>query len=87
MIIPVFSPDAQKDLLKLQKFIALRVEKKIRWYADQKNPLEFAEPLKGWGKMYRFRIGAYRAIFTIEEGKVVILLVHAVKHRKEAYRQ
>lgn len=86
MMLPVFSSDARKDLLKLSKPIALRLEEKIRWYAHQEDPLEFAEPLKGEGKFYRFRIGDYRAIFSIEQGKVIILLVHAVKNRKEAYR-
>lgn len=33
---------------------------------------------------YRMRVGNYRVLFEIEEGKIV---VYRIKHRKEVYRQ
>lgn len=60
---------------------------KIDWFAESSDPLKFAKPLTDTKnrKLYRFRIGQYRAIITIK-GQVIILLVLAVKHRKDAYR-
>lgn len=54
----------------------------------QANPFLFAKKLSNsdFG-MYRFRVGDYRILFDVEEntGKVTILMVLRIKHRKEAY--
>lgn len=81
-----YTSDAGKDVAALDKKTARRIVNKIDWFASQSNPLEFAEPLHDPRKLYRFRIGAYRAIFTIKKDRVTILLVLAVKDRKEIYR-
>ncbi len=82
----VYSPDARKDIHHISPAIAERINKKLMWFASQGNPLDFAEPLQGQHKVYRFRIGDYRAIFRLEKGVVIVLLVMAIKHRSEAYR-
>lgn len=48
----------------------------MRFYANQNDPLEFAEHLTDYreGK-YRFRIGDYRAAFDVRSGRIVILKV------------
>lgn len=80
-----YSSDAAKDIAALEKRIAKRILDKIDWFAAQEEPLSFAKPLNDPRKLYRFRIGNYRAIFTVR-GQTLVLLVLAVKHRKDVYR-
>jgi len=83
----IYSPDARKDLKKLEKKLAVRIVKKINDNANQKDPLERAKTLGG-GLMgrYRYRIGDYRAIFRIDaDGRLSVLMVLRIKHRKDAY--
>lgn len=77
-----------KDLKKLEKKTSLRVLKKIEENAQMKNPLERAKILIGLsGSTYRYRVGNYRAIFQYDEsGKIIILTVMTIKHRKEVYK-
>jgi len=81
-----YSLDAEKDIASLGKKTAKRIVDKIDWYASQSDPLKFAEHLHDPRKLYRFRIGSYRAIFTLKKGQVIVLLVLAVKDRKDIYR-
>lgn len=81
-----YSVNAQAHLKKLPKNIGERIHKKVRWFGAQKDPLDFAEPLQHpFHSLYRFRIGDYRVIFSVQ-GKHLVILVLAVQHRKEAYR-
>ncbi|OGG59369.1 hypothetical protein A3C89_02600 [Candidatus Kaiserbacteria bacterium RIFCSPHIGHO2_02_FULL_50_50] len=73
---------ALAQLLKLSLTERKRILDKIDFFAEQEQPLDFAKRLTGH-ESYRFRIGNYRAIFDIEEGEIVVLLV--VK-REGAYR-
>ena len=83
----VYSSDAEKNLARLPAAIAERIHEKIQWFAGQEDPIVFAKPLHGDRKgCYRFRIGDYRAVFTIQNGKVLVLLVLVIQHRKEVYR-
>jgi mRNA-degrading endonuclease RelE of RelBE toxin-antitoxin system len=68
---------------KLSKFII----KKIALYCSQNNPLKYSKKLKTQEKLYRFRIGYFRAIFKIyQEKKFINLIILAIKHRKEIYK-
>lgn len=58
-----YTVDAAKDIAALEKKTAKRIMDKIDWFASMPDPLEFAKPLKDPRKLYRFRIGTYRAIF------------------------
>jgi mRNA interferase RelE/StbE len=80
----IFTHSAFRQLKKLDKKIQKRIIKKLKFFASQKNPLQFAEPLRDrrFGQ-FRFRIGDYRVIFDVERGKIIIL---KVGHRKDIYR-
>jgi mRNA interferase RelE/StbE len=80
----VFTHSAFRQLKKLDKKIQKRIIKKLKFFASQKNPLQFAEPLRDrrFGQ-FRFRIGDYRVIFDVEKEKIIIL---KVGHRKDIYR-
>ncbi|MDD5103544.1 MAG: type II toxin-antitoxin system RelE/ParE family toxin [Candidatus Peribacteraceae bacterium] len=82
----VYTPDAEEDINRLEWLVAQRIVAKVDWFASQNDPLHFAVPLTGARALYRFRIGDYRAFFTVRRRRVVVLLVLAVKHRSEAYR-
>ena len=47
--------------------------------------MSFAEPLtKPTDAQYRYRIGAYRVLFDVEDKNIVVLLV---QHRREVYKK
>lgn len=80
----IFASSALKDFKKLERQIQVKIDEKIKFYSLQENPLRFAEKLKN-AKIgeYRFRIGDYRAIFDVENNKIIIL---KVGHRKDIYK-
>lgn len=83
-----YADSARDDLYRLDHGVAQRIIKKIAFYSTQENPLLFAERLTGfiYGH-YRFRIGDYRAIFDVDtKGRVFILMILRIKHRREVYR-
>ena len=83
----IYSRAALKFLKKLDSDTATRIYNKIEENSQQSNPLARATALQGAlsGK-YRYRIGDYRAIFTIDNDKQVRLLsVSSIKHRKDIY--
>lgn len=83
----VYSHHALEDLERLDKKIARRILGKINFFITQQNPLRFAKRLTDprYGH-YRFRIGDYRVLFDLDQnGTVHILLILAIKHRREAY--
>ena len=50
------------------------------------NPRQLGKALKGdRGELWRYRIGDYRAICKIEDGRLVVLVLE-VGHRREIYR-
>ena len=73
---------AEVHFKRLSSQTRRRIGGKMRFYADQPDPLEFAEPLSG-SATYRFRIGNYRVIFEMLHGTGWVL---AIKRRDEAYR-
>lgn len=77
-----FTEDADEQLERLPRRLQIRIVEKIAHYAQQPDPLTFAEPLTG-SDQYRFRIGDYRVIFEVLDGAIWIL---AIKRRDEAYR-
>jgi len=77
---------ALKQLRSLDAQVAIRVNDDMRHFAAQPNPRDFAAPLTGeWRGFWRFRMGDYRVICEIDDGKLVILVVK-VGHRKDIYQ-
>ena len=77
-----FTPTAEEHYARLTSQNRKRIRQKLRHFASQPNPLEFAEPLAGSAE-YRFRIGDYRVIFEVLHNA---LWITAIKRRDEAYR-
>lgn len=83
----LYTQKALDDLARLDKQISLRILNKLDFFAAQNNPMLFAKKLVDCKKgTYRFRVGGYRVVFDIDRtGRIVVLIILTVKHRREAY--
>lgn len=78
-----YTTPASEDFVRLSKEVQVRIATKLLWYADQDNPLTFADHLTGF-RAYRFRIGIHRIFFEVHSD---ILFILAIRKRDEAYRR
>lgn len=74
----------QKDYDKIppamRQIIKKAIEKKLTV-----DPINFGKPLKYSLKGYRrLRVGDYRVIYKVDEGKVIVIIVE-IDHRKDIY--
>lgn len=84
----IYSENALKDLRKIERSTAQRIIKKIAFYSTQEDLKPHYKSLKGFEGKFRFRIGNYRAIFSIgKNGQVQILKILNIKHRKDIYQK
>jgi mRNA interferase RelE/StbE len=75
-------PSAQKQLSKLPNTIASHIEDKMmELEADPRPP--GCKKLKG-RDAYRIRIGDYRAIYEIHDGRLIVTVI-TVGHRRDVY--
>ncbi|MBV5274792.1 MAG: type II toxin-antitoxin system RelE/ParE family toxin [Lamprocystis purpurea] len=80
--------EAKKDLAKLDKPVARRITAFLRErIATLDDPRAIGEALKGTrlGQLWKYRVGDYRIIASIEDGRLCVLVVR-VGHRREVYR-
>jgi mRNA interferase RelE/StbE len=83
-----FDDSAKKDLAKLDKQIAKRITAFMRErVAPLDNPRSLGDALKGseLGEFWKYRVGDYRIIASIEDSAVRILVVK-IGNRREVYR-
>jgi mRNA interferase RelE/StbE len=79
-----FTPTAVKDLKALPKAILKKIDARIALLADDPQP-KGVKKLQGCEELYRVRVGDYRIVYTMENGKLTIVIVR-IGHRKEIYR-
>ncbi|TAH35684.1 type II toxin-antitoxin system RelE/ParE family toxin [Candidatus Saccharibacteria bacterium] len=75
---------AVKTLKKLPSHISARIFQKIELLADDPRPAG-VKKLTGYASFYRIRVGDYRVIYDIHDGRLTVLVVE-VGHRKDIYR-
>ncbi len=78
---------ARKNLDKLDRQIALRITKFLREKISAlENPRSTGKALTGavFGSYWRYRVGDYRVICDIQDGKLCVLVIE-VGNRKEIY--
>lgn len=81
-----FTAGAETDLARLDKPVAQRVLKKLRWLAENFEAIT-PETLTGqWQGVFKLRVGDYRVLYTCDREKQKIV-VHFVRHRREVYKQ
>ena len=75
---------AVKELNKLPSFIFKPLDFKIRSLTTDPYPFQ-SKKLQSSESMYRVRVGNYRIIYSVDK-KNKMILIEAVKHRKDSYR-
>ncbi|MCB8977814.1 MAG: type II toxin-antitoxin system RelE/ParE family toxin [Ardenticatenaceae bacterium] len=81
----VFTSQAEENLAKLDKQIAQRILKKIRWLVENVGTIT-PEPLTGqFQGVYKLRVGDYRVLYTLEDEQNLIV-IRLIKHRREVYK-
>jgi mRNA interferase RelE/StbE len=83
-----FGDAAKKDLARLDKPTARRITAFLRErVALLDNPRSIGEALKGskLGDFWKYRVGDYRVIATIEDGALRVLVVK-IGNRRDVYR-
>ncbi len=83
-----FSDTAEKQLSKLDRKVAKRIYDFLRnRIAKLDDPRSLGEALKGskLGEFWRYRVGDYRIITSIEDNVLTILVI-TVGNRKDIYR-
>ena len=82
-----YAPAAERALKKLD----IQTAQRIRNYMQQnvataEKPRQIGKPLTGnKGGLWRYRVGDYRVVCDIQDGKIRILVLD-VGHRREVYR-
>lgn len=80
----LFTEQARKNWQRLDTSIRKQLQKKLDFYLNSGQPLQFAEHLKDpvLGD-FRFRIGDWRIIFDVGKDEIIVL---RVGHRKDIYK-
>ena len=79
-----FTRAAEKDLAGIPRVELKKISKRIDKLADDPFP-QGHEKMKGDDNLYRIRQGDYRILYSVIDGKLLILIVK-VGHRREVYR-
>ncbi len=79
-----FTPAAERNLRKLPRHIIPIVERKIDGLATNPRP-KGVEKMQGEGNLYRIRSGDYRILYTIEDRKLIVVVVK-IGNRRDVYR-
>ena len=74
---------AEKDFDNLPKKEMVRIGEALRTLADLASDIKHIKKLQLPLQGYRKRVGNYRILFDIEN---TTIFVHAIRHRKDAYR-
>lgn len=75
---------ALRDLAVVDSVIAQRIVQKVSWLELHFNlvvPEMLSGPLKGY---YKLRVGDFRVIYSVQKQLVI---VEAVRHRREVYKE
>lgn len=80
-----FLPEAAEELSSLDKPIAERILKKLKWLAENFSDIT-PEPLGGELKgLFKLRVGSYRVLYSFNL-KTRTIYVHLIGHRRDIYK-
>lgn len=81
-----FDALAAKSLRSLDRPVRARILRFLRQrIAGDEDPRRLGRPLKGQSvPLWRYRVGAYRLVCTIEDERLIVLVVK-LGHRREVY--
>jgi mRNA interferase RelE/StbE len=75
---------AEKQLRRIAKRDRSRLVQAIQGLADRPRP-HGARKLQGYEDVFRIRVGQYRVVYEILEGRVIVIVLK-VGHRKDIYK-
>lgn len=78
------SPEAQKNLKKIDKKVTTKILKKLEDLTSDKFGSLDIKKLKEKKDLYRLRVGDYRIIYSIGRKEIVVYVVK-IGHRKDVY--
>lgn len=81
----LLAPAAERQLKALDKPLQQRMTKRLARLGDNPRP-PGVDKLAGEDNLYRVREGEYRIVYTIQDKKLIVLVVK-IGHRKEVYRK
>ena len=83
----IYTPQAFKTLEKMDKYTKTLIYAWIDKYLNEcEDPRSRGKALKGDRKdQWRYRVGDYRIIAKIDDGKLIILIIK-IGHRREIYK-
>lgn len=79
-----FTPKANKQVRRLDRPTAHRIRDYLK-QLDLENPRLVGKPLKGSSGFWRYRVGDYRILVSIQDDELLVLVVD-VDHRRQIYR-
>lgn len=79
-----FTSAARRQLISLPRQLVARVDSAIQRLAEDPRP-NGAEKLKGGQNLYRIRVGDYRVVYTIEDARLLIVVIR-IGNRRDVYR-
>ena len=80
----ILSPKAEKQLDALPKPIQRRIAEAAEGLETNPRP-HGVKKLEGADNLWRIRVGDYRLVYTIEDDRLIVLVVK-IGHRREIYR-
>ncbi|MEU8525527.1 type II toxin-antitoxin system RelE/ParE family toxin [Streptomyces sp. NPDC048629] len=84
-----FTPHAQRDLLKIPLTDARRILHRLTELQQALTAGDIAaldvKALQGHDARWRLRVGDYRVVYTVENGRLVVWVI-TVAHRRDVYR-
>ncbi len=78
------TPKALKQIAKLDRNARLRIERFLKETLDREDPRSQGRALVG-EPFWRYRVGDYRLLVSINDDVLVVLVV-AAEHRRNVYR-
>lgn len=77
--------DATREINRLDKPVASRILRKLRWLAENLDNIT-PEPLKGGlAGLYKLREGDYRVVYEVLRSENT-MVVHLIGHRRDIYK-
>lgn len=77
---------AARDLAKLDKPIARRIVRRIKWLAENLDDLQPEAMTGDLSGFFKLRAGDYRILYEILRDEQTIV-IHLIGHRREIYRR
>ncbi|HOX43740.1 MAG TPA: type II toxin-antitoxin system RelE/ParE family toxin [Myxococcota bacterium] len=78
------SASAERQLRRLPRADQIRVARAILGLGREPFPRGFRK-LSGYSDVFRVRVGTYRVLYSVDRGRVVIVVLK-VGHRRDVYR-